>query len=148
LWLDFSDPTILNPEGSNQTFHAQLKIDTTPSPEEQWMEILITGPQIGAAHPIHLHGHDFALLSQGIGPFDESTAIIKRDNPPRRDVALLPGNGYLLIAFKIDNPGELRILAVTSTGHHLLIIRTYNRCLAHALSHRLACFLGPRYANP
>ena len=26
------------------------------------------------------------------------------DNPPRRDVALLPKGGYLIIAFKIDNP--------------------------------------------
>ena len=30
---------------------------------------------------------------------------LKRDNPPRRDVALLPANGYLVIAFKSDNPG-------------------------------------------
>jgi hypothetical protein len=27
-------------------------------------------------------------------------------NPPRRDVATLPGNGYLAIAFKKDNPGS------------------------------------------
>ena len=30
---------------------------------------------------------------------------MKFDNPPRRDVALLPANGYLLLAFKTDNPG-------------------------------------------
>ena len=28
------------------------------------------------------------------------------DNPPRRDVALLPKGGYLIIAFKADNPGS------------------------------------------
>ena len=28
------------------------------------------------------------------------------DNPPRRDVALLPAGGYLIIAFKADNPGS------------------------------------------
>lgn len=28
------------------------------------------------------------------------------DNPPRRDVALLPAGGYLVIAFKADNPGS------------------------------------------
>ncbi len=27
------------------------------------------------------------------------------NNPPRRDVALLPANGYLVLAFKSDNPG-------------------------------------------
>ena len=31
---------------------------------------------------------------------------MKFDNPPRRDVALLPGGGYLIIAFKADNPGS------------------------------------------
>ena len=30
---------------------------------------------------------------------------LNRTNPPRRDVALLPANGYLIIAFKSDNPG-------------------------------------------
>ena len=28
------------------------------------------------------------------------------DNPPCRDVALLPKGGYLIIAFKADNPGS------------------------------------------
>ena len=28
------------------------------------------------------------------------------NNPPRRDVALLPANGYLVLAFKSDNPGS------------------------------------------
>jgi hypothetical protein len=107
LWLNFSDPTILNPQGSTNTFEAQLHINTTGD-EEQWVELLITGPPEGtriAAHPIHLHGHDFALLAQGNTSFDPATAVIKRNNPPRRDVALLPQNGYLLIAFKVDNPG-------------------------------------------
>ena len=31
---------------------------------------------------------------------------MKFDNPPRRDVALLPQGGYLIIAFKADNPGS------------------------------------------
>ena len=29
----------------------------------------------------------------------------KFDNPPRRDVVLLPTKGYVVIAFKVDNPG-------------------------------------------
>lgn len=109
LWLNFSDPTILNTEGSTSTFQSQLLVDTKFSAKDQWVELLITGPpgitRI-AAHPIHLHGHDFALLSQGNTTFNASTAVIKRDNPPRRDVALLPRSGYLLIAFKVDNPGK------------------------------------------
>jgi hypothetical protein len=54
-----------------------------------------------------LHGHDFALLDQSSSAYDpeEAAKRIKRDNPPRRDVALLPKNGYLIIAFRADNPG-------------------------------------------
>jgi hypothetical protein len=110
LWLNFNDPTIFNPKGNNHESLSQLVVNTTLSENDQWIELLITGPGGNgtqfAAHPIHLHGHDFALLSQEDKPFDPTTAVIKRDNPPRRDVALLPLNGYLLIAFKADNPGK------------------------------------------
>jgi hypothetical protein len=109
LWLNFSDPTILNTAASSHTFLSELSVNTSISSKDQWLELLITGPNDTgsfAAHPIHLHGHDFALLAQGNTSFDPNTAVIKRDNPPRRDVALLPQNGYLLIAFKLDNPGK------------------------------------------
>ncbi|KAK1955884.1 multicopper oxidase [Colletotrichum sublineola] len=55
-------------------------------------------------HPIHLHGHDFLLLGTGAGKFT-SPETLQFDNPTRRDVAQLPGNGWLVIAFKTDNPG-------------------------------------------
>jgi hypothetical protein len=31
---------------------------------------------------------------------------LKLDNPPRRDVVLLPRDGFVIIAFKADNPGS------------------------------------------
>ncbi|KAK2053617.1 multicopper oxidase [Colletotrichum caudatum] len=55
-------------------------------------------------HPIHLHGHDFLLLGTGSGQF-ASSADLQFDNPTRRDVAQLPGGGWMVIAFKTDNPG-------------------------------------------
>jgi Multicopper oxidase len=52
-----------------------------------------------------LHGHDFALLQQ-IEDADFPEGLnLKTENPPRRDVVLLPNNGYVVIAFKTDNPG-------------------------------------------
>lgn len=45
--------------------------------------------------------HDFNIVSSGSGAFDTSTAVLKWSNPPRRDVAMLPGSGYLFIAFKV-----------------------------------------------
>ncbi len=37
--------------------------------------------------------------------FDGKTDSFNFDNPTRRDVAVLPANGYLAIAFQLDNPG-------------------------------------------
>lgn len=54
-----------------------------------------------------MHGHDFAILGRGDEPYNEATdpLTFNYHNPPRRDVALLPSNGWLAIAFRSDNPG-------------------------------------------
>ncbi|TAQ86576.1 hypothetical protein B7494_g5097 [Chlorociboria aeruginascens] len=113
LWLNFSDPTILNL--NNKTWNPDYVVIPEDMPENAWIYLLITADDmdnkwlnrtfVAVAHPLHLHGHDFALLAQSSEPYNKSTAVIKYDNPPRRDVALLPQGGYLLIAFKADNPG-------------------------------------------
>jgi hypothetical protein len=55
---------------------------------------------------IHLHGHDFAILQQVENEeYDHSKLNLTLDNPPRRDVVLLPNGGFVVIAFKADNPG-------------------------------------------
>jgi hypothetical protein len=68
----------------------------------------ITGLTITSVnHPIHLHGHDFFVLAQvPSNTFDLATSPLNLNNPLRRDVASLPGGGYLVIAFKTDNPGS------------------------------------------
>ncbi|KAN0068546.1 Multicopper oxidase domain containing protein [Elaphomyces granulatus] len=116
MWLNFGAPTILNLAEDPSTWTAELSVNTTN--RDQWVELLISAAEIPddptlpvggqflpVSHPIHLHGHDFALLAQSEIPYNSSTAVIKRDNPPRRDVALLPSGGYIIIAFKTDNPG-------------------------------------------
>lgn len=71
--------------------------------KNQWVYINIFGDINDVeAHPIHLHGHDFYVLSQGTGEFN---GVLKTQNPPRRDTALLPHRGHLVLAFKTDNPG-------------------------------------------
>jgi FtsP/CotA-like multicopper oxidase with cupredoxin domain len=53
-----------------------------------------------------MHGHDFYILAQGDSPYDPANPpTLATKNPPRRDVAMLPYSGYLVIAFKTDNPG-------------------------------------------
>ena len=61
-----------------------------------------------AAHPMHLHGHNFYVLSESNGPWDGT--IVNAANPQRRDVQLLqPGSttvpSHMVIQFDADNPG-------------------------------------------
>ena len=58
-------------------------------------------------HPIHLHGHDFLVLGTGAGTFTAAnmTGLLNFVNPIRRDVEQMPGGGWLVIAFRTDNPG-------------------------------------------
>ncbi|KAF2720149.1 multicopper oxidase [Polychaeton citri CBS 116435] len=55
-------------------------------------------------HPMHLHGHDFFVLGSGGGRYS-SSASLNWNTPPRRDTAVLPGGGWLAIAFNSNNPG-------------------------------------------
>ncbi|KAI0408512.1 multicopper oxidase-domain-containing protein [Xylaria palmicola] len=61
-------------------------------------------------HPMHLHGHDFLVLgasATGAGTFTQAdVAGLKGANPTRRDVTMLPGGGWLVLAFRADNPGN------------------------------------------
>jgi len=60
----------------------------------------------GGEHPIHLHGHNFAVLGGGLGVYDGTQqSQLKTINPPRRDVIGVPASGWVVIRFKADNPG-------------------------------------------
>ena len=110
--LNFSDPTILNLH--NTSFNNQYAV-VSEDYSHGFVYLIITAQNttndnktlVPAAHPIHLHGHDFVILGQGTTTYDVASTpkTFKYDNPPRRDVALLPQNGYLAIAFRPDNPG-------------------------------------------
>lgn len=55
------------------------------------------------AHPMHLHGHDWQVLSAGFGEWDGT--VTNPNNPLRRDTHMLPPNGHLVMQFEADNPG-------------------------------------------
>ncbi|KAB8292934.1 hypothetical protein EYC80_007298 [Monilinia laxa] len=62
---------------------------------------------VNVPHPIHLHGHDFYILGTGVGTYNNTIngPNLDYDNPTRRDVAMLPAGGWLVLAFQTDNPG-------------------------------------------
>ncbi|MCJ1311797.1 hypothetical protein MMC25_005470 [Agyrium rufum] len=79
-------------------------------------------------HPIHLHGHEYWVLAEGIGTWDGT--ITNPSNPQRRDVQLLQGDptlpGYLVLQINADNPGvwplHCHIAWHVSTGLYISVL--------------------------
>nr|GLL40358.1 vacuolar amino acid transporter 1-like [Ipomoea trifida] len=75
------------------------------------VQIVLQGTSIFTAenHPIHLHGYDFYILAEGFGNFNpqKDTAKFNLVNPPLRNTASVPVNGWKVIRFVADNPGEV-----------------------------------------
>lgn len=74
------------------------------------VQIVLQGTSIFTAenHPIHLHGYDFYILAEGFGNFNPQTDTAKFNlvDPPLRNTASVPVNGWSVIRFVADNPGE------------------------------------------
>jgi FtsP/CotA-like multicopper oxidase with cupredoxin domain len=101
--VDWASPTLLQIYSGDTTFNATSHVVELPVADE-WVYFIIE-TTLTVPHPIHLHGHDFQILAQGSGAYDSSTTVLTTTNPPRRDVAMLPSAGHLVIAFQADNPG-------------------------------------------
>ncbi|KAJ1552120.1 hypothetical protein HK405_012580, partial [Cladochytrium tenue] len=61
--------------------------------------------QIPASHPLHVHGHDWFVLATGTGTFSGNITALIGTNVPRRDVVIMPAQGYAVLALPLDNPG-------------------------------------------
>jgi FtsP/CotA-like multicopper oxidase with cupredoxin domain len=90
---------------SNTTYSDAENVAIISQGANQWVYFVIQN-EFFAPHPIHLHGHDFSLLGQGQGPFTPGQInTLNFDSPPRRDTAMLAGQGYTVIGFETNNPG-------------------------------------------
>lgn len=103
MHVDWQSPTLMQTisAGSDSFPRSSAVIDLPKA--NKWV-FLVIETQFDASHPLHLHGHDFAILAQGRGHYDPSTVVFS-PNPPWRDTAMLPALGHLVIAFLTDNPG-------------------------------------------
>jgi FtsP/CotA-like multicopper oxidase with cupredoxin domain len=108
LYMNWSDPTIIRVYEDQPIWPTTYNVvPLTADSDDEWTVYVIQDLSgIGLTHPIHLHGHDFWVVGQATGQFDIDSSDLNLVNPPRRDVASLPANGYLAIAFKKDNPGS------------------------------------------
>ncbi|KAK3367792.1 laccase [Podospora didyma] len=113
--ITWDEPTLEYVAKGNLNFPARYNVFTVP-PTSPW-SFWVVENLLGLPHPLHLHGHDFLVLGRSpalanpfaIAPrrFNAATdgPSLKYNNPVRRDVTMLPGNGWLVVAFRSDNPG-------------------------------------------
>ncbi|KAL9618623.1 MAG: hypothetical protein Q9160_006664 [Pyrenula sp. 1 TL-2023] len=123
----WNDPTLQQVLDNTTTFDTSNAVIQLADADE-WAYFVIQTNQT-VPHPIHLHGHDFFILAQGTGTYSTSTTL-NTTNPPRRDTAMLPSAGYLVLAFQTDNPGawlmHCHIGWHTSEGFALQIVERYS----------------------
>ncbi|KAJ4392298.1 hypothetical protein N0V93_005923 [Gnomoniopsis smithogilvyi] len=96
-------PTVMAIAEGNNSWTTGEHVWALPTADEWVMMIIQT--ELAQAHPIHLHGHDFWVLGAGDGAYNSSDTTLQTVNAPRRDVAMLPGDGWLALAWITDNPG-------------------------------------------
>ncbi|OLN81053.1 Laccase-1-like protein 5 [Colletotrichum chlorophyti] len=112
--VDWDEPTLSYLAKGNTSYPKQYNVFEVPN-NNDWAFWVVEN-LFPAPHPMHLHGHDFYVLghsepaSSGRGDgvrFNPQTDTSKLNfkNPTRRDVTTLPGRGWLVVAFKTDNPG-------------------------------------------
>lgn len=100
LNISWENPTLLKIYNNEMDFSNTSGMIELPGKNQRLYFMINT--TIPVTHPIHLHGHDFSILAQGTGVFNGSLITT---NPPRRDTAILPPSGWLLISFVTNNPG-------------------------------------------
>ncbi|ORY63280.1 laccase [Pseudomassariella vexata] len=97
-------PTLLQVAEGNDTWATKQHVIELPD-ADKWVYMIIHSP-FAQDHPMHLHGHDFWVLASGYGNFDSNqTRSLQLVNSPRRDVAMMPASGYLVVALQTNNPG-------------------------------------------
>jgi FtsP/CotA-like multicopper oxidase with cupredoxin domain len=123
----WDDPTLMQIMENATTFDASTAVVQLPNANE-WVYFVIS-TTLAVPHPIHLHGHDFFIIAQGTGTYDVDTTL-KLVNPPRRDTAMLPASGYLVLAFETNNPGawlmHCHIGWHTSEGFAMQFVEQYD----------------------
>ncbi|KAI8964489.1 putative multicopper oxidase [Daldinia sp. FL1419] len=127
MLVDWENPTLLQVINEETNFEVDDSVLQLPD-ANVWVYLAIE-TDLAVPHPIHLHGHDFFVLAQDTGSYSSSVTL-NTDNPPRRDTALLPPSGYLVIAFETDNPGvwlmHCHIGWHTSQGFALQFVERYD----------------------
>lgn len=98
---NYDSPVLLLANENNFTYPAEWNVQNFG--RNTSMRIVVNNPG-PAAHPMHLHGHNMQILSEGPGNWD-GTTITNGGNPTRRDTQIVRNGGHMVMQFDADNPG-------------------------------------------
>ncbi|KAK2037572.1 multicopper oxidase [Colletotrichum somersetense] len=129
--VDWANPTLEQVMGGATSWATDDSV-VELSEANQWVYMVVQA-DIPVPHPLHLHGHDFFVLAQGSGTYSSSVAL-NTANPARRDTAMLPASGFIVMAWKTDNPGawlmHCHIGWHTSEGFAMQFVERYSEIAA------------------
>ncbi|KAK2053050.1 multicopper oxidase [Colletotrichum caudatum] len=129
--VDWARPTLKQVMDSATSWETDDSV-VELSEANQWVYFVVQ-TDIPVPHPLHLHGHDFFVLAQGSGTYSSSVAL-NTANPARRDTAMLPASGFIVMAWKTDNPGawlmHCHIGWHTSEGFSMQFVERYSEIAA------------------
>ncbi|KKY21459.1 putative multicopper like protein [Phaeomoniella chlamydospora] len=98
---DYNAPTLLLAKQGNTSFEPDWNVYSTQRSKSYRF---IVNNNSSTPHPLHYHGHNMYILATGTGTWDGSS-ITNPSNPQRRDVQIIPANGYLVWQADAINPG-------------------------------------------
>lgn len=91
---DYNSPLLLLAKAGNTSYPYSPEWNVYDTGSNSTIRLIVRNPT-PVAHPMHLHGHNMYVLSEGTGEWDNS--IVNAQNPQRRDVQLLRPNGYMVV---------------------------------------------------
>lgn len=100
---NYNSPLLLLAKAGNTSYPNDPQWNVYNTGSNETIRLVVKNPT-PISHPMHLHGHNMFILSEGVGDWDGST-IVNAQNPQRRDVQLLRPNGYMVVQLDADNPG-------------------------------------------
>ena len=105
---DYNLPTLLLASAGNTSYPSSPEWNIYNFGSNSSVRIVVKNTY-QMQHPMHLHGHNFWVLNEGIGDWDGHT-VVNPDNPQRRDTHILqPGSmdtpSFAVFEWEQDNPG-------------------------------------------
>ncbi|KAF7557463.1 hypothetical protein G7Z17_g672 [Cylindrodendrum hubeiense] len=98
---NYNSPTLLLAKLGEDDFEEKWNVRNTGNATSVRLNVINNTP---IAHPMHLHGFNMYILSEGEGEWDGT--IINQNNPQRRDVIQVRSNGHVVVQFDAaGNPG-------------------------------------------